>query len=176
MSTATIDPTVLPSLPLDERRGLPDTAAIYFVLAGDTVLYVGQSTNLRQRWAAHHRLNQLNERGGCRIAWMQVDDSGLLGELERACIAHFNPALNDSSVMDRMLVEFGPGFPEEIRAMAVYKDQPPTVMVRGWIVERLRDEQRRMYRPGSEQRVRARAAWSATACRRNGGARPTAHR
>jgi len=35
--------------------------------------------------------------------------------------------------------------------MAVYKDQPPTVMVRGWIVERLRDEQRRMYRPGSEQ-------------------------
>ncbi len=51
----------------------------------------------------------------------------------------------------RMLVEFGPGILEEIRAMAVYKDQPPTVMVRGWIVERLRDEQRRMYRPGSEQ-------------------------
>ena len=51
----------------------------------------------------------------------------------------------------RMLVEFGPGILEEIRAMAVYKDQPPTVMVRGWIVERLRDEQRRMYRPGGEQ-------------------------
>jgi len=46
MSTATIDPTVLPSLPLDERRGLPDTAAIYFVLAGDTVLYIGQSVSL----------------------------------------------------------------------------------------------------------------------------------
>ncbi len=51
----------------------------------------------------------------------------------------------------RMLVEFGPGILEEIRAMAVYKDQPPTVMVRGWIVERLRDEQRRMYRPGGDQ-------------------------
>ncbi len=33
---------VLPSLPLDERRDLPDTAAIYFVLVGDTVLYIGQ--------------------------------------------------------------------------------------------------------------------------------------
>ncbi len=70
MSTATIDPAVLPSLPLDERSALPDTPAIYFVMAGDTVIYVGQSVNLRQRWLAHHRLQQLNEHGGCRIAWM----------------------------------------------------------------------------------------------------------
>jgi len=40
----------LPSLPLDARRELPATPAIYFVLAGDTVLYVGQSVSLRQRW------------------------------------------------------------------------------------------------------------------------------
>jgi len=39
---------VLPSLPLEERRDLPDTAAIYVVMAGDTVLYVGQSVSWRQ--------------------------------------------------------------------------------------------------------------------------------
>ena len=56
-----------------------------------------------------------------------------------------------SRIERRLLVEFGPGILDEIRAMAVYKDQPVTVMVRGWIVERLREEQRHMYRPGSEQ-------------------------
>jgi len=92
--TTTIDLAALPSLPLDERRDLPDETAIYFVLAGDIVLYIGQSVSLRQRWDAHHRLKQLNEYGGCRIAWMQVDNTGLLDDIERACIAHFNPVLN----------------------------------------------------------------------------------
>jgi hypothetical protein len=86
----------LPSLPLDERRDLPDTAGIYFVMAGDTVLYVDQSVNLRQRWVAHHRLAQLNEHGGCHIAWMQVNDARLLDELERACVAHLSPLLNQA--------------------------------------------------------------------------------
>jgi len=107
MSTATIDPTVLPSLPPDERRGLPNTAAIYFVLAGDTVLYVGQSRALRQRWLAHHRLKQLNAHGGCRIAWMQVDDVNLLDGIERGCIAHFNPLLNDQDTAGGRIVREG---------------------------------------------------------------------
>jgi len=50
IDTSAITPAALPSLPLDERRALPDTAAIYFVLAGDVVLYIGQSVNMRQRW------------------------------------------------------------------------------------------------------------------------------
>jgi hypothetical protein len=98
---------VLPSLPLEERRDLPDTAAIYFVLAADTVLYIGQSVNVRQRWLAHHRLAQLNEYGGCRIAWMTVDDASLLDDLERACIAHFNPLLNDQDTAGGRTVREG---------------------------------------------------------------------
>ncbi len=38
----------LPSLPSDDQRELPDTAAIYFVLAGDTVLYISPSLHLNQ--------------------------------------------------------------------------------------------------------------------------------
>jgi len=73
-------------------------AGIYFVLAGDAVLYIGKATNLYQRWDAHHRLKQLNKRGGCRIAWMTVDDAGLLDELEQVCITHFEPVLNREAV------------------------------------------------------------------------------
>lgn len=38
---ATITPSDLPSLALNDRRDLPDTAAIYVVMACDTVLYIG---------------------------------------------------------------------------------------------------------------------------------------
>jgi hypothetical protein len=95
---STITLTELPSVPLDERKTLPDAAVIYFVLAGDTVLYIGQSVSLWQRWLAHHRLSQLNEYGCCRIAWMAVDDAGLLDRLEQACITHFSPMLNSELI------------------------------------------------------------------------------
>jgi hypothetical protein len=87
----------LPSVPLADRKALPASAAIYFVLSGDTVLYIGQTWSLRQRWAAHHRLDQINEYGACRIAWIQVDDIVLLDDIERACIEHFSPVLNRQS-------------------------------------------------------------------------------
>lgn len=48
----------------------------------------------------------------------------------------------------RMLLESGPGLLEQIRGVSIYKDMPPTVMVRGWVVERLREEQRKL--PASE--------------------------
>jgi len=37
----TITPAEFPSLPLDDHRNLPNVAAIYFVRACDTVLYIG---------------------------------------------------------------------------------------------------------------------------------------
>ncbi len=141
----TIAPAALPSLPLDERAALPDTPAIYFVLAGDTVLYIGQSVNVRQRWVAHHRLAQLNEHGGCRIAWMTVDAAGLLGELERACIAHFEPVLNGTGFPGR--AQMTVVFPEpqdmtRLEAVARRKRLPTSIMVRMWVMEQVEREER----------------------------------
>jgi len=144
----TITPSALPSLPLDERYDLPDTAAIYFVLADNTVLYIGQSINVRQRWAAHHRLKQLNERDGCRIAWMTVDDAGLLDELERACIAHFQPMLNGSDVLwpvegnKPVTILFPPEIVTCVRALATQQATPFTILLRQWVVQRLEEEER----------------------------------
>jgi len=130
----------LPSLPLEGRRELPDTAAIYFVLAGDTVLYIGQSASLCHRWAAHHRLAQLGEYGTCRIAWMDVSDVGLLDELERACIAHFRPILNNSTVLWEdwtLTIRLPRELETAVRRLARERLVQPSVVVRQLVKERL---------------------------------------
>lgn len=46
----TINPLVLPSLPLEQRAELPAVSAIYFCLnQSEEVLYIGRSINIAQR-------------------------------------------------------------------------------------------------------------------------------
>ncbi len=150
---ATIAPTTLPALPLDDRRNLPDAPAIYFVMSGDTVLYVGQSVNLRQRWVAHHRLAQLNEHGGCRVAWMTVDDAGLLDELEQACIEHFSPMLNSSPVLwDELAtrpvtLRLTPSLVDDIKSLARTDRRPYTDWIRVQVEEVVERRQGELGRP-----------------------------
>lgn len=131
----------LPSLPIEDRRELPDAAAIYFVMTGDTVLYIGQSGRVRQRGIAHHRLAQLNEYGGCRIAWMDVSDASLLEDLEQACIAHFSPVLNGAVQHDDERGALRVRLPRELEAavkeVARQRLVPPTIALRQLIKERL---------------------------------------
>jgi hypothetical protein len=98
-TTTTIDIFALPSVPLSDRGQLPKCSAVYFILDGANVLYIGKSVNLSQRWLAHHRLKQV-EKIACypRIAWMEVGDSDLLADIERALIQHFEPALNNQVI------------------------------------------------------------------------------
>lgn len=99
MNTSIIDPLTLPSLPLQERRSLPNCPAIYFVLEGDCVLYVGRSINLAQRWLSHHRWNELTRvYSATRIAWIECSDNELLPQLEAALIEQFTPKLNRESI------------------------------------------------------------------------------
>ena len=143
MTAAAIIPAALPSLPLEERKALPATAGIYFVLAGDAVLYIGKATNLYQRWDAHHRLKQLNKRGGCRIAWMQVDDAGLLNELEQVCITHFDPVLNGTGVTGRphqISITLPDAILADVQAWASAKAIPAATLIRQWVAERVAQE------------------------------------
>ncbi len=97
MNTSTIDPLTLPSLPLAERSQLPNCPAIYFVLAEERILYIGKTSNLSQRWIAHHRFSQVAARGNSvKIAWLDISNctSDLLTEIESALIEHFSPELN----------------------------------------------------------------------------------
>jgi hypothetical protein len=85
----------LPSVPLEDRKLLPDSAGIYLAIAKDKiVLYVGKSIRVRFRWRQHHRFQELVEIGDVRIAWVEVSDPALLLEIEKALISHFKPPLN----------------------------------------------------------------------------------
>lgn len=91
-----IDPTCLPSLPLEWKNALPKCQAIYLVLSEKKeVLYVGRSTNLRSRWKSHSRYQYLKEISGITIAWVEVSDSFLFRRIEIALIEFFKPKFNN---------------------------------------------------------------------------------
>jgi len=90
-----ICPDSLPSVAIDDRKKLPETPCVYFAIDSDNVIqYIGRSLNPRQRWAKHHRTPQLVEMGGVRIAYLEMSDSELLPEVEKALIDWFAPSLN----------------------------------------------------------------------------------
>jgi hypothetical protein len=85
----------LPFVPFYEPKRLPRLTAVYFVLnAKGTVLYVGKSINLLQRWLGHHRAAKLTDQQATRIAWLTIDDVTILATVEAACIAYFDPFCN----------------------------------------------------------------------------------
>jgi ribosomal protein S1 len=98
LNPTTINPLTLPSLLLSDRYQLPNCLAVYFVLEGERILYIGRTANLKQRWRHHQRWDQLKDReyrgDNIRIAWLECNDSGLLSEIETALIEWFNPELN----------------------------------------------------------------------------------
>jgi hypothetical protein len=95
VNIAEINPLFLPSLPLAERRSLPDCPAIYFVMQGERVLYIGKTVNLAQRWTQHHKWQQFSEIPGVlRITWLECSDTSLLHDIETALISYFDPIFN----------------------------------------------------------------------------------
>jgi ParG/GIY-YIG catalytic domain len=105
-----IDPLTLPSLPLGERSRLPKCSAIYFVMRGEHVLYIGKTINLAQRWVAHHRWGQVAKLDAIKIAWLECNDKNLLTHVETALIQQFNPELNKltpkSSSQQHILIDW----------------------------------------------------------------------
>lgn len=92
---SSINPLALPSLSLADRRLLPNCMAVYLVLEGKTVIYVGQSASLVLRWQQHHKLKQLKSRGTkIKVAWLECSDRSLLIVIESVLIKHFVPELN----------------------------------------------------------------------------------
>lgn len=85
----------LPSVPFEQRRGLPDSPAIYFVMnARRFLLYVGQTNNLARRWYRHQHLALLRECQAAYLAWLVPHDFALLPAIEAVFIAGFRPPCN----------------------------------------------------------------------------------
>lgn len=121
----------LPSVPLSARGELPQCPAVYFILDGSTVLYVGKSVNLAQRWVAHHRLRQVESMARYpRIAWMELGEAALLEEVERALIHHFEPLLNGRVVPDSGIrVSLDPELHSRFKAQCALAQTPMSEVV-----------------------------------------------
>lgn len=90
-----INPLSLPSLPLADKKQLPNCAAIYFVLENSEVIYIGQASSLVLRWLNHHKFKALKARGSeIKIAWLECSEQALLPSIEFALIKWFKPELN----------------------------------------------------------------------------------
>lgn len=85
----------LPSMALASKLQLPKTSCVYMAIDSQGVVqYVGRSTNLLQRWANHHKHDDLTKMEGVRIAYLAVDETDLLPVIEKALIEWFTPPLN----------------------------------------------------------------------------------
>lgn len=78
------------------RERLPAIAAVYFVVwpYHDHICYVGQTGDLLQRWANHHRAAQMSP--AHRIYWAECGDEVERAQLEIDCIQGLQPPWNES--------------------------------------------------------------------------------
>lgn len=90
----------LPSILLSDRKRLPSCACIYFVIEDQTILYIGRSKNLANRWIAHHKLNELLLRKSeIKIAWFEVESVRSVARLEEFLIEYIKPVLNQKNTL-----------------------------------------------------------------------------
>lgn len=94
----------LPSLFYEQRRGLPECWAVYFLFSVDgACLYVGATSNVKRR--IHNSDHVGRTRAWYRIAWLKVEaDRKALVKLERAFILELKPAWNVIGLKGRMAI------------------------------------------------------------------------
>jgi len=95
----TLDLSLLPSLPIEEKSHFPRVACVYFVIDGEEqIQYIGRSINLFLRWKNHHRINQVERCKDARVAWLKVEDPFSLSKVESVLIEFFLHLLNNSPI------------------------------------------------------------------------------
>lgn len=87
-----LDLSALPSMPLSDRKQLPNVSCIYFAMSSGVVQYIGRSVNLQRRWSHHHQTKRLEQEAN--IAWLEISNPALLPQIEAALIRWFEPPLN----------------------------------------------------------------------------------
>jgi hypothetical protein len=84
----------LPSLLLMEKNNLPEIPAIYLVWVSNKLLYIGKTSDLKDRFRQHHRIANFLEAGSdARIAWFPLE-SNEQPSLEGDLIELLEPELN----------------------------------------------------------------------------------
>ncbi len=95
LASAILNPRLWSFVKYGSRNSLPAIAGVYCVLTPeDVMLYIGQSTNICQRWRGHHLRQQLRAGKSLRIAWRETfSEAGRL-KMEALLIRQHQPRLN----------------------------------------------------------------------------------
>ncbi|WP_427157564.1 hypothetical protein ACQFX9_18590 [Aliinostoc sp. HNIBRCY26] len=97
----------LPSLALNTRELLPETAGIYYVVDENGVVwYVGKAKNLRNRWLgkSHHRFYQLQKQRQRKFTiYYDLVNVSVLDSIEKREIDKCHPQLNGTEVNSKRL-------------------------------------------------------------------------
>lgn len=84
-------------LEFENKSLLPKIPAIYFVLEGEEIIYIGQTKDLCHRWQSHHLLKEFKElSSNISIAWLQCENIKLLRPIESSLIEAIKPRFNVS--------------------------------------------------------------------------------
>jgi excinuclease UvrABC nuclease subunit len=79
---------------IEDRKYLPATSAVYVVTSkSQKILYVGQTTNLQERWRKHERADEFFKRDACHILWQRCQPEELK-QSELRLIQLLNPTIN----------------------------------------------------------------------------------
>lgn len=86
----------LPSLTWNDRRLLPESPGLYFVITDGQITYIGKTTRtLRKRWLYRSDdLPKFRYFGEFWITFAVITDFELLDRLERDLLRRFRPPLN----------------------------------------------------------------------------------
>lgn len=90
------DVKTLPSLSVYQYTNLPSSQGLYIVVNGDKYVYIGKAQNsMKNRWYAHHRLEELLSIETARIHFLKTRLTlGQLIDLEDQVINQYKPELN----------------------------------------------------------------------------------
>lgn len=83
---------IMSNLLFTEQCNLPAAPGVYFVYAGSELLYIGASSNLKQRFTKRHKYQaRFIDHGADRIGYVPTDD---YKRLESELIIELQPKLN----------------------------------------------------------------------------------
>ena len=74
---------------------------VYFFFILDELVYVGQSTNIRKRIAAHQLENKINFDS---VFYIEVDEDKLI-QVEKGYIVKYDPKYNQTHIFERELIK-----------------------------------------------------------------------
>jgi DNA-binding Xre family transcriptional regulator len=82
----------------EDRHALPNESGVYFVIASDKVLYIGQAYDLAVRWKSknHHRYPEVKNIPSALIAYLLIDIP-CLTKREVSYITRFSPPMNGTT-------------------------------------------------------------------------------